>query len=516
MAIIKYAAGETPRRNKQKGFTFQRNNYGESMFPEARNDRTRNISQHAAMTNLQKAVRFWREMSAATKQNWNDFAAAYPQASRRNPATFLTGYQLFIKRNHYQFLFCGLRENFLESPTMELLADPGISFAISSSASEINVTELYLSHFGFLPAVGDHVLLRAYPMATNSGQFFTPVKQIIEVDEIFIDGMFISLVFASPGPGVSVSLYLSKIINQSISYVGTKVKYMGCFSSKTFLNLTDTPDDYTGQAEKQVAVKADESGLEFVEGGGGGLTCETMQLCPSWISLVEQVNANTAAIIGLTNESMPIVYYGLIYAPAIVHSAVSISSGGGWIVPTYSIWAALRGRSGYPYNGGYCKEAGLVYWNSPNTLADNSLEFNARGAGNINDGGLVGSFKNAGQFLAADDTNPLKYWIFYMSNGNYRIDRASYTAPSFYNSGRSLRLCNPTTTLADGEKGVYFDNSGHAYRTIVIDGVEWMADNLRDTKLSDKSDIPFASNTAEWALAPGNQYAYPNYDSANV
>lgn len=37
----------------------------------------------------------------------------------------------------------------------------------------------------------------------------------------------------------------------------------------TFLALTDTPDAYTGHGEKLVAVKADESGLEFITGGAG-------------------------------------------------------------------------------------------------------------------------------------------------------------------------------------------------------------------------------------------------------
>lgn len=38
-------------------------------------------------------------------------------------------------------------------------------------------------------------------------------------------------------------------------------------SSSTFLNLTDTPAAYTGQAGKVVAVKSDATGLEFVYQG---------------------------------------------------------------------------------------------------------------------------------------------------------------------------------------------------------------------------------------------------------
>jgi len=42
-----------------------------------------------------------------------------------------------------------------------------------------------------------------------------------------------------------------------------------------FIELTDVPASYTGQASKVVAVKVDESGLEFVAGGGG--TTPTLQ-----------------------------------------------------------------------------------------------------------------------------------------------------------------------------------------------------------------------------------------------
>lgn len=41
-------------------------------------------------------------------------------------------------------------------------------------------------------------------------------------------------------------------------------------ASLTFTGLSDTPNSYAGQASKVVAVKSDESGVEFVAGGAGG------------------------------------------------------------------------------------------------------------------------------------------------------------------------------------------------------------------------------------------------------
>lgn len=40
--------------------------------------------------------------------------------------------------------------------------------------------------------------------------------------------------------------------------------------ASTFLSLTDAPSSYTGEGGRVVAVKGDESGLEFISGGGGG------------------------------------------------------------------------------------------------------------------------------------------------------------------------------------------------------------------------------------------------------
>jgi hypothetical protein len=44
----------------------------------------------------------------------------------------------------------------------------------------------------------------------------------------------------------------------------------GGSSAGTFLELTDTPTDYTGQGGKLVAVKSDGSGLEFIDAPSGG------------------------------------------------------------------------------------------------------------------------------------------------------------------------------------------------------------------------------------------------------
>jgi hypothetical protein len=59
----------------------------------------------------------------------------------------------------------------------------------------------------------------------------------------------------------------------------------------SFLNLSDTPNSYSGQGGKTVAVKADASGLEFVAGGGGG---------SKWTDVGTDIYRNSAVSIGRT------------------------------------------------------------------------------------------------------------------------------------------------------------------------------------------------------------------------
>jgi len=59
------------------------------------------------------------------------------------------------------------------------------------------------------------------------------------------------------------------------SDIATKKYVDDSAGATTFLNLSDTPDDYTGAASKVVRVKADESGLEFVEASAPGAHHET-------------------------------------------------------------------------------------------------------------------------------------------------------------------------------------------------------------------------------------------------
>lgn len=264
MVKLKYADGETPIVNEHSGTTFQPNNYGQSAFPGQKNDRKRYEHQWLRQQNNQKAVRRWRDMSVDVKNAWNNFATTYPQPSKRDPNRFLSGYELFVRRNSYCFLNHGINEDFMEFPVMEDLPADDIIFTIASGSNQIDVTELYIKNFGLLPEVGDYLLLHAIFYGEYNGQFFTPITRTLQVQVVFIDGLFVSLEIPDQFRDICISVYLSKPVHAGVSYAGTKCRYMGCFTPKTFEVLQDVFVTYVNHAGDIIIINEAEDGLSQI------------------------------------------------------------------------------------------------------------------------------------------------------------------------------------------------------------------------------------------------------------
>ena len=89
----------------------------------------------------------------------------------------------------------------------------------------------------------------------------------------------------------------------------------------------------------------------------------------------------------------------------------------GWRLPTVTELNDLQNFVGID-GGGHLKEAGTTYWNSPNTDADDSTNFGARGSGyDLN----PTQFKNLAYFWSSTETGdpPVNAYylnLFYNSN----------------------------------------------------------------------------------------------------
>lgn len=102
--------------------------------------------------------------------------------------------------------------------------------------------------------------------STDAATLDTPARVSAALDELgaaqgsilYRDSSFWNVL----GPGIS---------GRFLQTSGPAANPVWAVGGGTFLALTDTPDSYVGQANRSVRVKADESGLEFTTGGGGGV-----------------------------------------------------------------------------------------------------------------------------------------------------------------------------------------------------------------------------------------------------
>jgi hypothetical protein len=517
MAKIKYAEDLDPLRKKHYGFTFIHNHYGQTMMQGQRNNRSRYSRQFLRMHNLQKAVRFWRDMSAETKTAWNNFAAAYPQPSKRNPLLFLTGYQLFLKRNHYCFLNHGIETEFMLLPEMVSLPFNAPTFYLTAGSNQIDVTELYIYNFGLIPNVGQWLQFMAVPYSEISGQFFEPIYATLEILNTYLDGFFLNLDVPKGNPDITFSVYLSKPLNPGYNYPSSKVRYMGCFTTKSFLGLSDTPNSYAGQSGKIVKVKADETGLEFGEGGGGGgLTCEDLPACPSFITLQTQLDGIAETLINLNQSSIPPIYFGLLYNHYCTRGtgAASILSEG-WHFPTMAEISALATYAGLPANEANkkVKIASGLYWN--NITQNNVFLLNLKGSGIRSNVGAFSSIKTISRCWTTTFYTGVKYRNMAVNDNVGPID---VSQPLEEKHGFSITAIKDVTTLSNGQSGLYYGNDGKIYRTICINNQEFIADPLCETLFRDLSPIPWHGATpanyftnAEWeALTTPGVCVYQN------
>ncbi|MDY6991559.1 MAG: hypothetical protein SVR94_03000 [Pseudomonadota bacterium] len=557
MAKIKYTEEATPLLNEHDGYTFQPNNYGQSMFPSSRSARKRYKNQFERMQNNQKAVRRWREMSPATKQAWNDFAAAFPQPSKRDPNKFLTGYQCFIKRNSFCFLNHGINSDFMLEPELTFSDSEEITIELKSSSHVIECADLYIKNFGLLPQVGDKLLLYASVYAEYSGHFYLPVSGSAIVEQVFADSFQASINVPDTFESVTISLYLSKPVSAGISYVGTKMRYMGCFTTKKFIELQDTPSSYLGEAGKIPAVNPEEDGLifvdpsaggnafnpiqvdgqpnvtadnpaepvEFVAGdnitietsnspkqitfnsvGGGGFDCNDLLECSVIQNILDIISQND-------NTSIPPVNFGLLYNWDVLINDL-ISSNSDWFVPSRAqfeeIVTILGGES---VAGGPLKITGLDFWKSPNEGATNASGLNVKGSGLVSDSGSPTGLK-VNAYIGTSSLNVFgtQYyrWKLYY---NLPYCNDNYTP---FDTCSSIMLFKNANGKPQGASGLYIGNNGRAYRTKVLGNYEIMADFLCETKFKDGSLIPIMPDRTTFLNTTGPKAAAPEYNSDNI
>ena len=207
------------------------------------------------------------------------------------------------------------------------------------------------------------------------------------------------------------------------------------------------------------------------------------------------------------------VKYGLLYNWFAATDARNIAADG-WEVPTDTqLDSLVTYLGGILVAGGELKESGLLYFNTPNTGAVNSVGFNGRGNGIRQAGGTFSDIKNNFNIWNKTDFNAT---IAFQHTLGIHSSTGITNGGLPKTSGMGVRPIKTTTTLTHGQTGTYTGNDGKVYRTICIGTQEWLADNLCETKYRNGDTIPEVTNNAEWAaLSTGALCAYNN-DWSNV
>ena len=173
------------------------------------------------------------------------------------------------------------------------------------------------------------------------------------------------------------------------------------------------------------------------------------------------------------------IKYGYLYNWYAATDVRNIASSG-WHLPSNTERSTLiTYLGGSSVAGGKLKETGLLNWLSPNTGATNEYGFNARGAGIREESGIFNYFKNQGIYWTATTmaTNTA-----YEMTTVYDSMLSETNHMNAKKGGESIRLLKDSTTLVNGQTGIYVGNDGKIYSTICIGTQEWVANNLVETK----------------------------------
>lgn len=143
MARIIYSGLVTSIRGSVGGTTFQNNAYGFTIKNKANIIRPNTSYQERQKVCFSKAVKAWSLMSPAQRDNWNSWAAAFPQFAKHNPSSVLSGYAAFVKYHALYFLGEGLDATVLTSPSFDPLAYDTVVPTLSNSLSILTLAQTW-------------------------------------------------------------------------------------------------------------------------------------------------------------------------------------------------------------------------------------------------------------------------------------------------------------------------------------------------------------------------------------
>jgi len=225
MARIIYSALIEKISGSIGGTTFQANAYGFTCKKKPNMIKPNTEFQLRQQEFLSRAVRSWNELTDANRLNWNTWASTYPQYSKHNSGSILSGFAVFTKIHVFRFMAL---QAVLPSPTFiayppdtltfELHLNAGVLTLEVTSVTETEdwwlnfsasrpfsagqnfvgtkpryfytatnvsdtkiITTEWLAQYGVLPIVGQRVALSVRPWGSQNGQVLSKIETILTV-----------------------------------------------------------------------------------------------------------------------------------------------------------------------------------------------------------------------------------------------------------------------------------------------------------------------------------------------
>lgn len=209
------------------------------------------------------------------------------------------------------------------------------------------------------------------------------------------------------------------------------------------------------------------------------------------------------------------IVFGLLYNGYVHQDSRKITSSDEWRVATKfsqlgdnnGDWDNLFGSSSFVDVFEHI-DTNPLYWDNLTPNATNSSGLNLRGSG-WRFGNSFFDLRN--NFIGGSAGVSLQEFIWDRQNTvNGSTGQFSTTSGFGNGAGLSIRLVKTNTSLNIGETGVYEGNDGKIYRTICVNTlsgpVEWLADNLAETKYRNGDNVLFITDTVgtEWDDAASN------------
>lgn len=285
-------------------------------------------------------------------------------------------------------------------------------------------------------------------------------------------------VFVNPGTMVIYDNEVNGYEVELIITIGSKeISYLSGYSPVEYVPIVPVPDD-TG-------------------------ICEVIIGSQIWMCY-NYASAFPGSKVYNNDEGNRDIYGGLYTWDQIMSSGFCPT---GWKIPSETEWQTLINYlAGAAAAGGHLKEIGTDHWQTPNTGADNSSGFAARGAGYWNY--LFNSFlglKQNTRFWTSTEKSATN-----AATALLNFDSAAISLGSSYKGwGFSVRMIKEAAYILK-------DLDGNIYTTITIGSQQWIVQNFRCTKYANGSAIPNLTLDADWlADITGAYCAYDN-NVANI